>query len=172
MARRALVLGCGSRMPPCAEGYDDVLRIDSNEAHKPDVVWDLEDLPLPLDDDSFDLIVAIEVLEHTGAQGDYEFFFEQFSDFYRILKRGGRLFAEVPAWNSLWAWGDPSHRRVINEGTLSFLSQAEYAAQVGKTPMSDFRHIYQADFVVLQCGYKDQVFMFELQAIKPSRYVE
>jgi hypothetical protein len=46
----------------------------------------------------------------------------------------------------MWAWGDPSHRRVINEGSFTFLDQTQYAKQVGKTAMTDFRSLWKGDF--------------------------
>lgn len=175
---KTLLLGCGSRReriigPPGASAeFDDLTTLDLNPDHHPDVLWNLEDPdPLPFDDSSFDEIAAYEVLEHIGAQGDYKTFFRQFSDYWRVLKPGGHLCATVPMWNGLWAWGDPSHRRIINLGTLGFLDQSEYQRQVGVTPMSDFRFCYRADFTVIGTVDLDaKSFGFVLQAIKPSRF--
>src|SRR5688572_24065546 len=100
--------------------------LDMNPDHKPDVVWDLESVPWPLEDNTFEEVHAYEVLEHLGQQGDWRSFFAHFGETYRVLKPGGILFATVPMWNSAWAWADPSHTRIITLGTLMFLSQAEY----------------------------------------------
>lgn len=151
MTDRDLLLGCGHRrekllrMPGDPEGFENLVTLDNNPDAKPDVLADAASA-LPFADGSFDSIHAYEVLEHLGDQGDYVTFFAQFSEFYRVLKPGGRLFATCPWWDSKWAWGDPSHRRVIQPETLVFLSQAEYERQAGVTPMSDFRNIYKADF--------------------------
>lgn len=171
--RRELLAGCGSRrdkilnLPEFPE-WNNLVTLDINSDHNPDVIHDLENLPLPFEDNSFDEIHVYECLEHLGSQGDYKFFFAQFEDFWRILKPEGILFATVPMWNSVWAWGDPSHKRVINEGTLVFLSQAEYKAQIGVTPMSDFRFCYKADFKVYFQTESNGTFAFALQAIKSS----
>lgn len=117
-------------------------------------------------DDWYDEIHAYEVLEHIGAQGDYRLFFAQFSEFWRILKPGGFFFATCPAWHSAWAWGDPSHTRVITAGTLAFLSQDQYTRQVGVTPMSDFRHIYTADFEPVVVNESGESLIFALRAKK------
>jgi SAM-dependent methyltransferase len=151
------------------EGWQDLLTLDINPAHKPDVVWDLANLPLPFLDNSFDEIHAYEVLEHVGQQGDWRFFFDQFADFWRILKPEGILAGMCPAWNSVWAWGDPSHTRVIQPEQFAFLNQRQYTVQVGKTAMSDFRHCYRADFEPTYLNTVDGTFSFVLQAIKPSR---
>ncbi|HLY46440.1 MAG TPA: methyltransferase domain-containing protein [Stellaceae bacterium] len=149
------------------EQWDGLVTLDHNDDHKPDHIWDLEKIPLPFEENHFDEIHAYEVLEHTGAQGDWRFFFAQWSDFWRILKPDGLFHATVPMWNSIWAWGDPSHRRVINSGTLVFLSQAQYQRQVGKTPMSDFRFCYQADFEPVYHKETEHQYLFILRAKKP-----
>ena len=172
MAKRELLLGCGAnktkRMSVEADdfGWQNLTTLDINPDHKPGVVWDLTQLPLPFLDNSFDEIHAYEVLEHTGQQGDYRFFFRQFSEFWRMLEPDGYLFATVPAYDSLWAWGDLSHSRIINQGTLSFLSQKIYEQDIGKTSMSDFRYLYKADFQCVFSEVSDDNFRFVLQAIK------
>lgn len=156
--------------PGVVDHWSNLTTLDHNADHSPDVVHDLEALPYPFDSDTFDEIHAYEVLEHIGAQGDWRAFFDQFSELYRILRPGGHLCATVPAHDSPWAWGDPSHRRVITSGTLVFLSQDQYAKQVGITPMSDFRFYYHADFEpVAVSKIDDHGLGFVLQAIKPAR---
>lgn len=160
-----LVLGAGKKTKKLFGNgiFSNPTRLDVNEAHDPDVVWDLNEHPLPFGDGSFDEIHAYEVLEHLGAQGDYEFFFSEWNEYHRILKTGGHFYATVPALHSPWLWGDPSHRRVICKETLVFLDQREYASQVGRTPMSDFRHIYRGDFEVRHLQTHGDLFAFVLR---------
>lgn len=133
-------------------------------------MWDLTQLPLPFpDEEKFDEIHAYEVLEHAGAQGDYKLLFAQFDEFYRILRPNGHFFATVPSRHSAWAWGDPSHTRIIQPESLVFLQQPKYTAGVGSTPMSDFRYIFKSDFDVVHCVDDGETFSFVLKAVKPSR---
>jgi SAM-dependent methyltransferase len=170
-----LLVGCGSSRERRFQiagrtGWSNLVTLDHNSDHAPDVVHDLNLLPYPFADDTFDEIHAYEVLEHLGQQGDAASFFGQFSELWRILKPGGYLAATCPSWRSPWAWGDPSHRRVITSGSLIFLSQHEYKRQVGNTPMSDFRNLYRADFEPALVREDEEHLVFVLKAIKPSRF--
>jgi len=165
-----LLIGCGNRREkvlhrPGREEWTELVTLDIDPAAKPDVVHDLDVLPYPFADNTFDEIHASEVLEHCGRQGDWRFFFGQFAEFWRILKPGGVLCASCPSVTSRWAWGDPGHTRVIQPESLTFLSQAQYA-QVGKTAMTDYRHAYAADLVVLFKDDDGESFRFVLGAVK------
>jgi SAM-dependent methyltransferase len=132
-------------------------------------VHDLADLPLPFDDDTFDECHAYEVLEHIGQQGDWRFFFAQFSDFWRILKPDGLLAGTSPHWSSSWAWGDPGHTRIFGPEQITYLRQSSYSEQVGCTDITDYRFVYKADFEPVHLNVKDGHTEFVLRAVKPSR---
>lgn len=129
------------------------------------------DFPV-LGESVYDEVHAYEVLEHLGSQGDAVAFFACFSEIYRLLRPGGCLFATVPSRYSGWLWGDPSHRRVILPESLVFLVQPQYTAQCdgpNRTPMSDFRNLYQADFDIVASTDDHTSHTFCLRAVKPSR---
>ena len=156
---------------PGHENWTKLVTLDINPLHNPDIVHDLEKIPLPFIDSTFDEIHAYEVLEHTGKQGDWRFFFDQFNDFWRILKPGGVLCGTSPLATSPWAWGDPGHTRIISKECFLFLNQEEYA-QVGRTQMTDYRFVYWGDFdPVMYDSYGEDQWAFVLQAIKPARSV-
>lgn len=157
---KELLIGCGSRTEKDLsvtglDTFSNVTRVDSNPDHKPDILWDLRDHPLPFNDEEFDEIHAYEVLEHLASQGDHEFFFNEFTEYHRILKPGGFFMGSVPT--GPWIWGDPSHKRVITRETLVFLDQDNYE-QVGTTNMTDFRNIYKADFKLLFIEELDKLY--------------
>lgn len=168
---RELLLGCGKSIKKTlyldgSKDFKNVTTLDINPDYNPDKVWDLTRHPLPFPDNTFDEIHIYEVLEHLAQQGDYEFFFKEFTDYHRLLKPNGLFFATVPARESVWAWGDPSHKRTFQPETLAFLSQNEYRLQVGKTAMSDFRYIYKADLEIVYSQEGKNTFSFVLKALK------
>jgi predicted SAM-dependent methyltransferase len=168
--KKELLIGCGSNHKKQIiinndDCFQNVVTLDNNADHNPDVVWDLTQHPLPFSDNEFDEIHAYEVLEHLAYQGDYKFFFSEFSEYWRILKNGGRFVATVPSRKSRWAFGDPSHKRVIVLENLGFLSQKQYEG-VGRTCVSDFRSIYKADYNLVWLQETDEQLQFILEAIK------
>lgn len=175
MSYRELLAGCGHRREkiittPDHPTWEDLTTLDINPDCKPDVVYNLAAYSrMPFENNLFDELHFYEVLEHLHPQGAYGDFFNEFTEYWRILKPGGFLCASVPTYNGLWAWGDPGHRRVINEGTLVFLSQAAYAQHCGNGPMSDYRYLYKADFEKVWSETREESFFFVLRAIKPGR---
>lgn len=151
--KRSLLIGAGSRRsksvkPDGNEDWGDLVTLDIEEAHNPDILWDLNELPWPVDSNEFDEVHAYEVLEHLGRQGDVESFFAHFGEMWRILKPNGLACCTVPWWRGKWAWGDPGHTRVIQPESLIFLSQENYR-QVGSSAMSDYRsHLGETDFKI------------------------
>lgn len=175
---RELLLGAGANHTkkihtPAGAEWKNLTTLDLNAEHRPDFIYDLEDFPLPFEPNTFNEIHAYDVMEHVGIQGDWRFFFAQWSDFYRILKPDGVFCGISPDMHSRWAWGDPGHTRIISHESFAFLDQEQYANQVGKTPMTDYRFVYRADFRPLHLNIdKDGVFSYVLQAVKPSRIGE
>lgn len=187
---RELLLGCGNsrekrvipgelgEFNPQLREWQNLTTLDIDPDCEPDIVFDLCRLEwqgIPRDrhrteempPNTFNEIHAYEVLEHVGEQGHYKLFFAQFREFWRVLKPDGYFCATVPDYRSVWAWGDPSHTRVINMGTLVFLSKAQYAQQVGKTAMSDFRSIMgDMDFSIIRARVTGEQMEFVLRAIK------
>lgn len=181
---RELLIGCGhsreKRMHvPDFYGeiyprtWQNLTTLDNNPDCEPDVEYNLchlniqMDSRLPFDDNTFNELHAYEVLEHITPQGDYHSFFVQFGAFWRVLKPDGYLCATVPSWQSVWAWGDPGHTRIINDGSLVFLDPREYEKQLGKTAMSDYRkELGSTNFQIVSAKTRGQTFAFVLKAIK------
>jgi len=153
-----------------AEQWSGLVTLDGEASHGPDVLHDLTKLPLPFMPNTASEIHAYDVMEHVGQQGDWRFWFAQWSDFWRILKPGGVFFGISPDVSSPWAWGDPGHTRIMTGEAMTFLHQPSYDKQVGVTAMTDYRSIYRADYDPMRLSITDdKQFVYILQAVKPSR---
>lgn len=97
---KILNLGAGNRVIGDAVNHDVV-------KHRPEiaVVWDLNNMPWPWPDNSFDQIVARAVLEHIRPD-----LVQSLNECWRILRPGGQLFVKLPYWESEISHEDPTHR--------------------------------------------------------------
>ena len=164
-----LLIGCGHskaiRKPSAGVDYSAPVTLDIDESANPDMVWDLNKLPYPFEDDSFDELHAYDVLEHCGLQGDWRFFFGQFDEFYRVLKPGGKVIFSVPQPQSMWAFGDPGHTRIIHPCNMTFLDRSHYG-EVGSTSMTDYRKWYKGNFIVEYLDIIEDSLVVRLRAMK------
>jgi predicted SAM-dependent methyltransferase len=103
-----LNLGCGNRIIEGAVNHD-------RTKHRPEVAiaHDLNSLPWPWRDSSFDEIQLISVVEHLRLD-----LVETLDECWRILKPGGRLILKYPLWTALTAHDDPTHRWWWSERVL------------------------------------------------------
>jgi len=94
-----LNLGAGNKLIEGAVNHDQV-------KHRPeiDIVWDLNVLPWPWEDQSFDVIAARAVLEHLRLN-----LFESMDECWRILRPGGKVYVKLPYWKHDNSFADPSH---------------------------------------------------------------
>jgi SAM-dependent methyltransferase len=95
---RVLDVGCGINKLPNAVG------IDRNPVSRADVLVDINSLPYPFEDNSFDHVHCAHVIEHVAdVMGTME-------EFYRVLKPGGTVFIATPHYTDFSSFTDPTHR--------------------------------------------------------------
>lgn len=113
-----LNLGCGIDYK---EGW---VNIDYNKDLKADIHLDIDKDPLPFEDSSVDYILLKHVLEHIS---DMIRFMEEC---WRVLKPDATMAISSPYWTHMWSVGDPTHVRLINEGTFVFWDREDVAKQI------------------------------------------
>lgn len=152
--QRSLLLGCGNSrqkkvyLNGSSAWAGELTTMDMNPNCGADVVWDLEKRPLPFEDNTFDEMGAFDVLEHIGKTGDWRGYFEEFAEYWRILKPGGTFYIIVPIGQD--AFADPGHTRFFGKTWFAFLSQENYRINLEKgLPITDYRWIWRLNFDIL-----------------------
>lgn len=97
---RTLNLGAGNHLAKGAVNHDLT-------RHRPeiDVVHDLNLVPWPWPDNSFDLVMASSVFEHLEID-----LVRSLDECWRILRPSGKLRVKVPHWQHDNGYADPTHR--------------------------------------------------------------
>lgn len=108
---RMLDLGCGRvKFNPNAVG------VDCHRMEGVDVVTDLNSLPYPFSDESFDYIHASHILEHL------ENTIKVMEEIYRILRPSGRVLIRTPHFSNQMAYCHPQHIRFFSLGSFDCFS--------------------------------------------------
>ena len=108
-----LNLGAGNQIIVPAAG-DRVVNHDLRK-HRAEIscAWDLNILPWPWADESFDRIVAQAILEHLHIT-----LIQSMDECWRLLRTGGTLDIRIPWWKHDNAYRDPTHYWRFSLSTL------------------------------------------------------
>jgi len=130
-----LNVGCGKTCP--VEHYG----VDITDSAGVDLVADLND-GIPLPDNTFDMVVAQDFLEHIEPKNNIKIM----EEIYRVLKPGGELHTIVPSTdgNNTGAFQDPTHISFWNQTKFNYFLDGQY----GK----NFRSLYN-----IQCWFEPRV---------------
>jgi len=111
-----LNIGCG-RKP-----YEGFVNIDRADLPSANLIWNLENAPMPFPDNSVSEIRAEHVLEHIQN------YVQLMEELWRISKPGARIYIEVPYFRYEGAFRDPTHCRFFSEHSFEYFGEGyEYA---------------------------------------------
>jgi len=113
-----LVVGCGPNWP---KRPNDVF-LDIRPFDGVDVIHNLDQCPWPFNENTFDEISAIHVVEHLQNLLDF------MDECHRILKPGGALYIETPeaGANPDLQFADPTHVRCYRKHTfVNYFTRSE-----------------------------------------------
>jgi predicted SAM-dependent methyltransferase len=113
---------------------DQILRgftnVDINNKLGVDLVYDLNNLPLPFEDDSIDYILCSHLLEHLSDPLSF------IHDLYRISKDGSVIDIFVPHFSAFTTYADLTHKKpgmsYFTLGNHNFNKSLFYKFQVSK----------------------------------------
>lgn len=106
-----LHLGSGKKYMPGATN------VDLTPETGPDVVHDLNVLPWPFAESSFDEVHAYDVIEHLADV------IKTLEEIHRVTRSGGTLTVHVPHYSSDGAFTDPTHRQYFSVRTFDYVTE-------------------------------------------------
>jgi SAM-dependent methyltransferase len=142
-----LHLGCGTIILP------DHVNVDSAALPGVDIVHDLTIFPWPFEDQQFDEVILVDILEHLPS------IIKTLEEIYRITKPNGKVLIRVPYYNSTDASADPTHIHVFNECSFDYFDPGKAMGQAREyystakfhTQLIGYR-IYAFRTPILICG--------------------
>jgi len=106
-----LNVGCGSDLK---EGW---INLDFYNASGVDVIHNLNELPYPFKDNTFDEILCLHVIEHLNPQEHIELF----KELHRIPKQGAVITVKVPHFSTVIAKSHFTHYKLFGFRTLDVI---------------------------------------------------
>jgi len=109
---KILELGCGRTKHPNAVGIDRIALPGV------DIVHDLNQIPYPFEDNTFDEVRVIHVLEHLDS------ILAVMEEIHRITKPDARIVVITPHHTDAISWQDPTHKWHLNSYSFSYFEPA------------------------------------------------
>lgn len=108
---RTLDVGCGINKVSGAIG------IDRNPASCADVLVDVDQVPYPFRDSSFDKLQAVHVIEHVSDV------LRTMEEWHRLVRSGGEVFIVTPHYTDFSSFCDPTHKWHLNSYSLRYFGE-------------------------------------------------
>ena len=116
--KKLLDVGCG-RKTCVRDGYETI-GIDLSPKTDARIVCDIDHHKLPFKDNSFDLIICNNVLEHVCN------FMSVLNEIYRVAKPSCLIEIRVPHFSGMDAFQDPTHERFFGSRSFNYFITDRY----------------------------------------------
>lgn len=104
---KVLDLGSGT-FPFIGNDNEEVPSVDFRPEVDPTLVHNLFKFPYPFEDNSFDIVYASHIMEHTRDNIEFT------EEIYRISKPNAKVIIRVPHFAGRRAWCDPTHLKAYS----------------------------------------------------------
>lgn len=144
-SKSKLNLGCGNDIK---EGF---VNLDIAQLDGVDVVWDLNESPLPFENETFVYIECNDILEHIDL-------LKIMPELHRCLAKGGEIKIRVPHFTSRFNYIDPTHINRFSIQTFEFFLENSF-----------FKREYYNSFTFESISYRK--ITFERSVFFPWNYL-
>lgn len=110
--QKSLEIGCGKH-----KIFHDSIGLDKSPHSNADIIRDVA-RGLPFSDNTFDLVIAIEVIEHIERYNDLVFLF---NEIHRVLVNGGKFIFTTP--NGLHSFEHITHHRMFTANSFHYFTK-------------------------------------------------
>ena len=104
----------GLHIGPGLAKIENTISIDINSSLNPDIVWNLNAIPWPIENNSKDIIIAMNVLEHLNDIS------KTMDELHRISKPNALINILVPHFSAAAAFVDPTHKSFFSYRTFDY----------------------------------------------------
>ena len=111
-----LDVGCGTR-----KIESGAVGIDVHPRSAADVVWDLDELPWPLESDTFSRIYMLHIIEHVRDVT------RTMAEIHRVARDGADVFIVTPHFSSHNSYTDPTHVRHLAARSFHYFTGEDFA---------------------------------------------
>ena len=113
--KKCLNVGCGEDIKKTSK-KETWVNLDSLNLKGVDAVHDLNKLPWPFKENTFDKIYASHILEHVDN------LIEVMKEIKRVCKNGAKVVIRVPHFSCGVSYRDPTHKRLFSYFTYDYFS--------------------------------------------------
>jgi hypothetical protein len=115
-----LDVGCGTR-----RAEPGAIGIDISPRSGADIVWNLDEFPWPLENDTFDRIHMSHIIEHVQDVT------RTMAEIHRIGRAGAAVFITTPHFSSHNSYTDPTHVRHLSARSFQYFTGQDFATFTG-----------------------------------------
>jgi len=125
---KILNIGSGNKINKKADNLDYINGKGIN------IVHDLNKFPYPINDKTYDIITAYQILDHLDSMR------KTFIELHRILKKGGHIIFTVPHFSSREA-SHPDHNCTCSTGIVNYLCLREFKFNTANDSLDLYKRI-------------------------------
>jgi hypothetical protein len=111
-----LDVGCGTR-----KAEPGAIGIDVHSRSAADIIWNLDEFPWPLDNDTFERVYMSHIIEHVGDVT------RTMAEIHRVACDRADVFIVTPHFSSHNSYTDPTHVRHLAARSFQYFTGEDFA---------------------------------------------